>query len=125
LAPGRVLERFDEIKPDILVCCGMAEEHQKLNVESRAVVDEQVITTELDLDSLTMDLSVTEISHDAGRFVCNALYFEALSHLKARQRRHHCLFVHVPVLESHNVDAIKRDFLTILQRLGMLELDEL
>lgn len=123
LAPGLVLAKFNELRPDVLVCCGMAEKRDKLNIESRAVVDEVATTTELDLTSLTRDLPMTEISHDAGRFVCNSLYFEALNHLKAQQRKHHCLFVHVPILDRHNIDAIRRDFLTILQRLSTSEID--
>ena len=123
LAPRQVLAKFNELKPDILVCCGMAEKRDKLNIESRAVVDEVTMTTELDLKPLTCDLPMTEISHDAGRFVCNSLYFEALSHIKAQQRKHHCLFVHVPILDRHNIIGIKRDFLTILQRLITSEMD--
>jgi pyroglutamyl-peptidase len=122
LAPRRVLARFDELKPDILVCCGMAEERDKLNIESRAVVDDVTTMTELDLEQLTRSLPMTAISHDAGGFVCNTLYFEMLNHLKAQQRQHHCVFAHVPVLGTHNVDAIKRDFLTLLQRLGAAQL---
>jgi pyroglutamyl-peptidase len=118
LAPQQVRARFDELKPDILVCCGMAEERDKLNIESRAVVGDVTTMTEIDLEHLTRSLPMTVISHDAGGFVCNTLYFEMLNHLKAQQRQHHCMFAHVPVLDTHNVDAIKRDLLTILQRLG-------
>jgi len=120
LAPRQVLDRFSELKPDILVCCGMAEERRKLNIESSAVLDKTTLATELDLESLTHNLPMTIISHDAGRFVCNTLYFETLKHLKTQQRKHHCLFVHVPVLDRYNVDTIKQDFLTILQRLGVV-----
>lgn len=121
-APLQVLARFDELKPDVLVCCGMAEERHKLNVESQAVVDDVTTRTELDLEHLTRRLAMTEISHDAGDFVCNTLYFEMLNHLKMQQRQHHCLFAHVPVLGTHNVHGIKRDFLTLLQRLAEVQL---
>lgn len=121
LAPSRVLARFNELRPKILICCGMAEEREKLSIESRAVLGEEVIQTDLDLHTLTQDLTMTEISDDAGGFVCNTLYFKALSYLKNQQTSHHCIFAHVPVLTESNVEGIKNDFLSVLQRLSVVE----
>lgn len=122
LAPQQVITRFNELTPDILVCCGMAEERDRLHLESRAVIDAVTARTELDLEALCRDLPMTEISHDAGDFVCNTLYFQALNHLRTQPRRHHCLFVHVPLLTGANIDAIKMDFLTLLHRLGTVDI---
>jgi pyroglutamyl-peptidase len=121
-APRQVMASFEGLKPDILVCCGMAEERHKLSIESRAVVEGVTTMTEIDLPHLTRDLPMTQISHDAGSFVCNTLYFAMLNHLKTQPRQHHCLFAHVPVLGEHNSVGIEQDFLTILQRLGSAEL---
>ena len=118
LAPKRVLTRFDELKPDILICCGMAEDREKLSIESRAVRDREVMETEVDLQALTHGLPMTEISHDAGGFVCNTLYFEALQHLQKQPRQHHCLFAHVPVLTEENTEQVKSDFLAMVARLS-------
>jgi pyroglutamyl-peptidase len=121
LAPSKVLTRFNELKPKILICCGMAEEHKNLSIESRAVLGDEVIHTELDLNTLTKDLTMTEISDDAGGFVCNTLYFKALSHLSKQQANHYCLFAHIPVLTESNISGIKSDFLTVLQRLSVID----
>ncbi|WP_345976148.1 peptidase C15 [Sulfurimonas sp. HSL3-7] len=118
LAPQHVLIRFNELRPKVLVCCGMAEERTKLNVESRAVRDEKVLHTGIDLQQLTADLVMTEISHDTGRFVCNALYYSMLEHLAAQEGEHHCLFIHVPVLTEENKEALAEDFERILQRIS-------
>ncbi len=118
LAPEHVLTRFDELKPRVLICCGMAEERSKLNIESRAVLDEQLLQTSLDLDILTADLPMTEISHDAGRFVCNTLYYKALEHLSLQEENHHCVFIHVPVLTEENKDQLLADFMSIIERLN-------
>lgn len=117
LAPKKVLDRFDELKPDILICCGMTEKREKLSIESRAVLGEKTIATDVDLEALTKGLPMTEISHNAGRFVCNTLYFKALSHL--RRQQHHCIFVHVPLLTANNTGRIKSDFLSVVERLSM------
>ena len=113
-----VLTRFDELKPKVLICCGMAEERSKLNIESRAVLDEQLLQTSLDLDILTADLPMTEISHDAGRFVCNTLYYKTLEHLSLQEEDHHCVFIHVPVLTEENKDQLLADFISIIERLN-------
>ena len=115
-APKKVIEKFNEIRPDILVCCGMAEKRKKLNLESRARLGEKTIETGVDLKKLAKGLTMTRVSHDAGKFVCNTLYFKALIHLK--KQSHGCVFVHVPVLTADNVEPIKSDFISVLDRLA-------
>jgi len=119
LAPQKLLARFDELKPDVLICCGMAEEREKLNIESRAILGEETIETDVDLETLTSGLPMTEISHDAGKFVCNTLFFKALKHLRRQEEIHHCIFTHVPVLTPGNATMVKNDFLSVIDRLSM------
>ncbi len=118
LAPEHVLTRFDKLKPRVLICCGMAEERTKLHIESSAVLDEQLLQTSLDLEALTVDLSMTEISHDAGRFVCNTLYYKTLEHLSLQEEDHHCVFIHVPILTEENTSQLLADFISIIERLN-------
>ena len=118
LAPEHVLTRFDELKPRVLICCGMAEERTTLQIESRAILDEQLLQTSVDLETLTADLPMTEISHDAGQFVCNTLYYKALEHLSLQEENHHCVFIHVPVLTEENKDQLLADFISIIERLN-------
>ena len=122
LAPQRVLERFNELRPKALICCGMAEEREKLSVEFRAVLDEKILRTNVDLKALTTDLPMTEISHDAGGFVCNTLYFRTLNHLYSQEEMHYCIFVHVPLLTEKNKSPLAADFLTIIERLSEMAL---
>jgi pyroglutamyl-peptidase len=120
LAPRRVIETFEELRPRVLVCCGMAEERTRLGVESQAVLDERSLKTAIDLVALTEDLRMTDISHDTGRFVCNTLYYRSLEHLGAQESEHHCLFIHVPVLTEENARPLTEDFVRIIARLAAL-----
>lgn len=113
----QVIEKFNELRPKTLICCGMAEERGKLNVESKAVLDDDTLDTSVDLGTLTAGLAMTEVSHDAGGFVCNTLYYRVLEHLQAQRNRHHCIFVHVPVLTTENCEGVETDFAAIIQRL--------
>jgi len=117
LAPEHVLTHFDELKPKVLICCGMAEERTTLQIESRAILDEQLLQTSVDLETLTVDLPMTEISHDAGQFVCNTLYYKTLEHLSMQEEDHHCVFIHVPVLTDENKSQLLADFISIIERL--------
>ena len=117
LAPQHVIKRFDELRPRVLICCGMAEERTKLHIESRAVLGEQLLQTSVDLETLTVDLPMTEISHDAGRFVCNTLYYKTLEHLSLQEEDHHCIFIHIPVLTEENKNQLLADFISITERL--------
>ena len=98
----------------------MAEGRSQLNVESRAVRDGHVLRTGLDLEKLTRGLPMTEISHDAGTFVCNALYYSMLQHLQSLAGEHHCLFVHVPVVTEENRAALVSDFERLILRLAAI-----
>ena len=116
LAPERVLRYWAQWQPQGLICCGMAEGRSKLSVESQGRRGEDAIASSLDLDALVAGLRRTEISHDAGTFVCNHLYYEVLRYGCDRAPQAPCLFIHVPVLTAENSAGILADFLQILRR---------
>ncbi len=119
-APALVLDKINELQPEVVVCCGMAENRSRLSLESQAVQADQILATGLDLEHLATGLTATEISHDAGRFVCNALYYAVLHHGQQSSRPYQSMFVHVPRLTEQNRAAIATDFLTLLYRLASL-----
>ncbi len=119
LAPLRAIDAIDRFKPRVTVCCGMAEERTRLSVESQAVMDGRSRKTGLDLAALTAGLTITEISNDAGDFVCNTLYYRCLEHLEKMRGGHHCLFIHVPVLTAENTQPLLEDFTAIIDRLAL------
>lgn len=122
LAPRQVLDRFRELLPEVTILCGMAEDRSELHVESQAVVGEEVIINDLDLQALTAGLAITEISYDAGRFVCNELYYRMLKHHRDEGLVQPCVFVHIPRLTEENRQPIMEDFQTLIQRLSALPL---
>ena len=115
-APKEVISTIDRLQPDVTICCGMAESRQVLTVESNGKFQRSVLHTSIDLAALIEGTIATQISHDAGDFVCNHLYYSVLSHLQKTQSRV-CLFVHVPVLSERNLDTVMRDFLMIVRKL--------
>lgn len=118
LAPQKTIACIQTLRPKLIVCCGMAEKRSRLSVESGASWNGQRLNTVLSLDQLIAGLAHTEISHDAGVFVCNRLYYEILHSLKTADLGHNrCIFVHVPILVPENRGAIVQDFLTLLDRL--------
>ncbi|WP_264319507.1 pyroglutamyl-peptidase I family protein [Zarconia navalis] len=117
LASDRVLAKIDRLQPTGIICCGMAEKRSQMTVESQATRGEKILPTTVDLDRLMTQLAVTAISHDAGDFVCNHLYYTVLQYLRDRQWPLPCLFVHIPLLNEQNLAPILVDFMTICQEL--------
>ncbi|HEY9749672.1 MAG TPA: peptidase C15, partial [Allocoleopsis sp.] len=117
LAPAQLLAKVDTLQPDIILCCGMAESRSLLTVESNGKHADEVITTPLDLETLIANLPTTAISHDAGQFVCNWLYYSLLKYSRVQKLQSHCLFVHVPILTPQNLELVVSDFLTMMLRL--------
>jgi pyroglutamyl-peptidase len=117
LAPNLAIAQINQLQPDTIICCGMAESRQKLTVESCACCDSDLLKTSVNLEPLVADLAATEISHEAGKFVCEALYYAVLKHICDAQIAAKCIFVHVPVLTPDNADRMVADFLLVMRRL--------
>ncbi|MBE9079278.1 peptidase C15 [Romeria aff. gracilis LEGE 07310] len=117
-APIQVTGQIYRIRPQVVVCCGMAEKRQRLSLERQGIHQQQIQKTSLDLDWLIEDTIYTEISHDAGGFVCNRLYYRVLSFLAAYLPEVQALFIHIPLLTPTNLPLLQSDFLTLLSKLG-------
>jgi pyroglutamyl-peptidase len=113
----RAIAKINELQPDIIICCGMAESRQSLSVESNATQGHNILTTSVDLGYLLADSIETVVSHDAGKFVCEGLYYSVLNHTQLASDKMRSLFIHVPVLTRNNFEKIQSDFELILQRL--------
>lgn len=120
LAPRRVIHHIQHHQPRAVVCCGMGESRITLDVESTAVDEPVRLHPSVDLDWLTQGLTSTQISDDAGQFVCNRLYYHVLNYLRQHNPDLPCIFVHVPRLTVQNRTAIVQDFQVILDRMDRL-----
>jgi len=77
------------------------------------------LKTAVDLEKLVEGLTDTEISHDAGKFVCEGLYYQLLRYFRDYSPTTGCIFVHVPVLTPENLATILTDFRLIISRLAV------
>lgn len=84
------------------------------SIELNAKYESQVIKTTFDVEQLLAGLSITEISHDGGWFVCNRLYYLILKYICDMNGKQQCLFVHVPILNQENLEQVVTDFLLIM-----------
>ncbi|MBW4520302.1 MAG: peptidase C15 [Scytolyngbya sp. HA4215-MV1] len=117
LAPAAVLAQIAALQPDAVVCCGMAETRTWLTVETNGKHQQETCFTPFLVPDLVKDLPCTRISHDAGNFVCNHLYYSLLKQFQPSAFSLPCLFVHVPRLHEGNLQPILSDFVTLLQRI--------
>ncbi|HAJ61398.1 MAG TPA: peptidase C15 [Cyanobacteria bacterium UBA8543] len=117
-ASDRAIAKINELQPDIIICCGMAESRLNLTVESNAIYGDTTLKTPVNFKRVLDGSMGTTISHDAGKFVCEGLYYSVLNHLQKNEMKSQGLFVHVPVLTRNNVAGILADFELIMQRLA-------
>jgi pyroglutamyl-peptidase len=113
-APRLVLARIAELQPEIVVCCGMAESRSRLSIESNGRWQSDLRFTTVDLAALCRETQDTTISHDAGGFVCNYLYYQVLRQWQAAAAGRQAIFVHVPLLTETNRATMVEDFCAIL-----------
>lgn len=120
LASQQVIRKIQEIQPALILCCGMAEPRSHLSIESNGRFQSHLYFTSIDLNALISCTHATVISHNAGRFVCNYLYYQVLRYLEIYQVPAQCLFVHVPLLNADNLPIVTDDFLAILNQLAKM-----
>ncbi len=116
---GQIQGAVEQHRPDYIFCCGMAEQRSRLNFELQAVCGDQVRRTSIPAaywNSLRTSWRCAELSEDAGRFVCNGLYFRLLDERESLGNPQ-VLFVHVPPLTEANHRDLMADFQLLLQRL--------
>lgn len=117
IALDRVIHMLEQLQPAGILCCGMAEIRTQMQVEVQAVCGDRVLQTPVNVADVVARLQVTGMSNDAGRFVCNDLYYGILDYIRHRQLPIASLFVHIPLLTPENSPKILSDFLTICQSL--------
>ena len=114
LATLQVIQSIEQIEPKSIICCGMAESRTQLTIESNAVCDRNCIFTKVNLKKLLTYLNNTQISHDAGKFVCEGLYYQILKYIQLKKSQTQCIFVHIPPLDADNLKIIQQDFMAII-----------
>ncbi len=115
LAAQQVIKSIKTQNPQGIICCGMAESRDELTLESNARCDKDCLVTNVQLDNLVTCLNNTKISHDAGNFVCEGLYYQVLRYLYTEKTDIPCIFVHIPVLNPNNKENIQQDFIKIVR----------
>lgn len=115
LASQKVINKIQEVNPQSIICCGMAEKRNHLTIESNARSKHNCHKSPVNLTQLLSCLNHTSISHDAGKFVCEGLYYQVLEFLKIKKVRSNCIFVHIPIINPSNTQNIYDDFLKIIK----------
>ena len=135
------IERF---QPTVILCCGMAESRSRLSLEQQAARNGHTRQTSLPLAAWCETLPVTDLSHDAGQFVCNDLYYQVLGYNSApatssgsgsssrsssssssrSSQTCHAAFLHVPPLTLANRLPYAQDFAAIVNACMAVSLTE-
>ena len=111
-----LLNAYNLDKYDLIVSLGEARMRSVLTLETTAKnisscsladnggiikKDEKIINNEIEKLNTLVDLSnlkdIVELSHDAGKFVCNNIYFHLLNNYPSKS-----LFIHIP--ECHDLE---------------------
>ena len=121
LAALQVMQAIERIEPKSIICCGMAESRSQLTVESNAVCDRDCIYTKVNLNKLVTCLNNTQVSHDAGKFVCEGLYYQILKYIQLKKLNIQCIFIHIPLINADNLEMIQQDFMTIINFMQLVK----
>jgi pyrrolidone-carboxylate peptidase len=124
-----LIDSFNLDEYDLIICLGEARMRSTLMVETTAknisscslmdnagVIkkDEKIVDNEIEELNTLVDLSnlkdIVELSHDAGKFVCNNIYFHLLNNCPSKS-----LFIHIP--ECHDLEENYLNCANIISRI--------
>ncbi|MEL6552845.1 MAG: peptidase C15 [Cyanobacteria bacterium J06621_11] len=114
LAPIRVVNALYRWQPRAVLCCGMAEKRGLLSIEQQAKQGDRTLLTSADIPRLLQKTQLSEISYDAGDYVCNHLYYQVLESIYKYKITATALFIHVPILREESKKIIIEDFYNLL-----------
>ena len=83
-----------------IASCSLADNNGVVKKDEKIVDND--ITELITLVSLTDVLDIVELSHDAGKFVCNNIYFHLLSNYPNKS-----LFIHIPECDNDENNYVK------------------
>lgn len=127
-AAEMAIEKANEICADAVICVGQAGGRDKITPEAQAYnlrharipdnagaspENERICRFGKDVEHSTIDEEKVaqailnagvpaEVSHDAGRYVCNDLLYSVLHAFKADAKK--CIFIHVPYFDGQSID---------------------
>lgn len=123
-ATHAILDNLLRFRPRWAILGGMAETRSRLTLERRATSGVDACCTPVNLWELVAGLPMTDISYDAGSFVCNATYYRVLSVVEAAKLPTQTIFLHVPQPHPDTWEAILSDCEQLLQRMMHLSTTE-
>lgn len=115
-AAAQVIAELHQLMPRAVICCGMAEKRAHLSIECCARYSTQTLFTPVDAEQLLTETWLSELSFDAGRYVCNHLYYEVLKAICDRNLPIKAIFLHIPPLTPQNTPLLAHDFCQILNQ---------
>jgi pyroglutamyl-peptidase len=123
LAPMRVINEIGRLRPRVVICCGMAEKRAVLSIERQAKRSQGQepwlsLQTSAAVCTLLSGTRLSEISEDAGSYVCNHLYYSVLKFIDQANWPTVAIFIHVPLLSAANKKLIFDDFVAITAQLA-------
>lgn len=121
LAPCRVIAKMVELRPHVVICCGMAETRTHLELELNGKSPTRTLRTSLALNPLLANTHLTQISHCAGDYVCNHLYYHLLDTIHRHRWPTQALFIHIPRVSPDNEPFLIHDLSLVLNRLANAE----
>ncbi|MEL6159729.1 MAG: peptidase C15 [Cyanobacteria bacterium J06623_5] len=120
IAPIRIISEIYRVRPGAVICCGMAENRSYLSLEQQATCAHRRLQTKVDLPALLEGTVLSQISHDAGRYVCNHLYYKVLENVSAAQPPVGVIFAHIPALSADSTPFVLNDFCKIAANLNQM-----
>lgn len=134
----KLLNKINEIKPDIIMLLGQAGGRSKvcleqfaLNMQSATISDnkgklishklinqsgDNAYKSTINLNKIINDLKDDKlvISYHAGTFICNEIYYNTLHYLNANNLNTPCVFIHIPfikeqIINKNNVNYLELD----------------
>ena len=87
-------------------------------VESTTAKPVSILQTTMDIEYLMADTLLSEVSEDAGTYVCNFLYYDLLDLVCRVNWEMAGVFIHIPIFNPDSQAILLQDFLKIVNKIS-------
>jgi pyroglutamyl-peptidase len=108
-------DKLKKEKYDLIIAFGQRPNVKSINLEKKACIDGNELITNYDynkLEKLLEDSGFTaEISNNAGKYLCNHIFYTGLMYIRQNNLNTKMIFIHIPSMKNiKNIDYLAAIF---------------
>lgn len=120
---NQLKDKLKKHEYDLIITFGQRPDVRSINLEKKAYIDEDKLITNYDYNKLEKVLKdsgfTVEISNNAGKYLCNHIFYTGLTYINENNLNTKMIFIHIPSMKNiNNIDYLATIFSRYIDELA-------